>query len=87
MQLTENKGRKEGKMKLPKSLYPVFTLQKVVIKPHHQETLYPKVKSQKNLEGPTGLIIPQEELENIRIAIVIISGNSRERQLSSNTSY
>ena len=49
---------------VPKRRYPVVMSQKVEIKPQHQENLQTKVDFKKNLDGHTGVIIPDEYLEN-----------------------
>ena len=38
--------------------------QNVINKPHHQKLFQPKVHSWKNLEKHTGIMIPEEDLEN-----------------------
>ena len=54
---------KEGRRKIPKSLYPVSMFQKATVKPQNQAILYAKIDFSKNLEGHTGMIIPLEEYE------------------------
>ena len=63
-ELNEIKTPSEGRKMVPKRRYPVVMSQKVIIKPQHQEILQTKVDFRKNLEGHTGMIIPDEDLEN-----------------------
>ena len=54
----------EGRKTFPKRRYPVVMSQKVVIKPQHKEIVQTKIDFAKILEGHTGMIIPDEDLEN-----------------------
>ena len=63
-ELNEIKTPSEGRTMVPKRRYPVVMSQKVYIKPQHQEFLQTKVDFRKNLEGHTGMIIPDGNLEN-----------------------
>ena len=63
-QLNEIRLPKEGRLKIPKSRYPVFMFQKTTVKPQNQELLYTKIEISKNLKGHTGMINPLEEYEN-----------------------
>ena len=63
-ELNEIKTPSEGRKTVPKQRYPVVMSQKVIIKPQHQEILKRKLDFRNNLEGHTGMIIPDEDLEN-----------------------
>ena len=63
-ELSEIKTPSEGRKMVPKQRYPIVTSQKVNIKPQHREFLQTKTDFRKNLEGRTGMITPDEDLEN-----------------------
>ena len=63
-ELIDIKTPSEGRKMVHKRRYPFVMNQKVIIKPQHQEILPTKVFFWKNLEGHTGMIIPDEDLEN-----------------------
>ena len=66
----------EGRKTIPKRRYPVVMSQKIILKPQPQEILQTKVVLRKNLDGHTGLIIPDEHLENsseLRLSSSLVS--------------
>ena len=66
----------EGRKTIPKRRYTVVIGQKVTIKPQHEEILQTKVDFRNNLEGHTGMIIPDEDLENsteLRVSSSVVS--------------
>ena len=63
-ELNEIKTPSEGRKMVPKRRYPVVMSQKVNIKAQHEEILKTKVDFMKIIKGHTGLIIPEEDLEN-----------------------
>ena len=62
--LNEKKPPSEGRKTIPKRRYPVVLSQNVIFKPQHQELLQTKVDFRNKLEGHSGMIIPDEDLEN-----------------------
>ena len=68
-------------MKNAKRRYPVVMSQKVKIKHQLQEILQTKVDFRKNLQGHTGLIIPDKDLEDsTELRLSIICCHSWKRQ-------
>ena len=62
-QLNEIEIPSQARKKILKTKYPVYLLQKFVIKPQQQEILYAKIDVPKKKEGHTGSVIPDEAFE------------------------